>query len=161
MKRFFEKVKKTSTCWLWTAGLHNGYGTFKLNNKQYRVHRLIWEFVNGPVPKDLYVLHKCDIRNCVNPKHLFLGTAQDNIDDCIKKGRFRVSSGRNHGTKTMPERIARGSRHGVSKLDEKDIVNIRKYYASGNETHLSLAKKFKVTEGNIQQIVNRKTWIHV
>jgi len=161
INRFISNIKKTNTCWIWLMSTQKGYGAFKANNTSYRCHRLMWEIVKSPIPKGMYVLHKCDVRNCVNPKHLFLGTAQDNINDCIKKGRFRVASGKNHGTKTKPERIARGSKHGNSKLNEKIVSDIRSLYKKCSETHLSLAKKYGVTEGCIQQIINKNVWTHV
>jgi len=90
--RFFSKVEKTSTCWLWKGGLTKGYGTFAINtsrkNRVYgRAHRVSWELINGPIPSDKHVLHKCDNPKCVNPKHLFLGSNMDNIQDCIQKKR--------------------------------------------------------------------------
>lgn len=68
----------------------NGYGTILLSNdKKSLVHRVAWSLFKGPIPEDLHVLHKCDVRNCVNPYHLFLGTNLDNIHDRIAKGRSR------------------------------------------------------------------------
>lgn len=148
-------------CWLWKGCTQKGYGIFKVNNKHYRVHRFMWEITHGPIKNGLYVCHKCDVRNCINPSHLFLGTAEDNLKDCMSKGRFRVASGKYHGTKTRPERVARGSSHGISKLTEEQVINIRKLYKSGRYTHKSIATLYKVTEGLIQQIINRKIWVHV
>lgn len=88
--RFWSKVDKTSTCWLWT-GMPNGwgYGTFKVSAGNDRfAHRLSWEIHKGPIPKGLCVCHKCDRPICVNPDHLFLGSHRDNRDDAIRKGRW-------------------------------------------------------------------------
>lgn len=109
---FHKKYTMTDSCWIFNSIFSNGYGCFRFKNKSYRAHRIMWVLKNGKIPYGMYVLHKCDVKNCVNPDHLFLGTAQDNIDDCISKGRFIVASGSNHGTKTKPHRIARGLRHG-------------------------------------------------
>lgn len=89
MKRFFEKIDKTSYCWNWTASSRgNGYGAFKFKGKVIDAHRVSWMIHNGEIPKGLFVCHKCDNRKCVNPDHLFLGTQKDNMQDCKNKGRL-------------------------------------------------------------------------
>ncbi len=88
-KLFWAKVNKSSgACWFWTVALHgSGYGIFGIGKTTYRAHRISWTLKRGPIPKGLFVLHKCDVRACVNPSHLFLGTNQDNVNDMIRKGR--------------------------------------------------------------------------
>ena len=89
MERFWEKVVKTDSCWLWTASKRGkGYGYFWFNNKHNRAHRVAWELTSGEVPEGMLVCHKCDNRLCVNPDHLWLGTDKENIRDCVDKGRF-------------------------------------------------------------------------
>jgi HNH endonuclease len=89
-----------SGCLLWvgsyTKGRDGGYGWVRWQRKQVRVHRLVYEQYYGPIPNGMWVLHKCDTRNCANPDHLFLGTAKDNTNDMIKKGRapFQVGTHR-------------------------------------------------------------------
>lgn len=87
--RFDTKVLRTDGCWLWTAGKSgNGYGAFKLKDgSQVPAHRMAWELARGPIPDGLYVLHRCDNRQCVRPEHLFLGSARDNALDMMAKGR--------------------------------------------------------------------------
>ena len=88
--RFWSRVEKTDTCWLWMGCLaSNGYGFFKYDYRQMRAHRFAWQITYGPVPKNMLVCHKCDVRRCVNPEHLFIGTQLDNIHDMLKKGRER------------------------------------------------------------------------
>lgn len=88
MNRFYNKVNKTNSCWLWTGALtKGGYGKININKKFISTHRLSWELVNGEIPKGLHVCHTCDVRSCVNPEHLWLGTAKDNAMDREKKGR--------------------------------------------------------------------------
>lgn len=176
LKAFNNLIKSEKGCWLFTNVHRGGYGIFKVNNKQWRAHRLAWRLIKGEIPKELYVLHKCDVKNCVNPKHLFLGNANDNLKDCMGKGRFRVASGKNHGTKTHPERIARGERHGSkthpekwvkgesipwSKLTEKIVRKIRKEYKPGIFGTERLAKKYGISQRATYCVVSRKTWKHV
>ena len=66
-----------------------GYGVVHHNGKRLQAHRWIWEQANGPIPKGMCVLHHCDVRNCIELSHLFLGTVADNNKDRAKKGRTK------------------------------------------------------------------------
>ena len=89
-ERFWSKVAMAGDdeCWEWLAGHHSkGYGTFDIDNRSWRAHRVAWMLINGDDPGDSCVLHSCDNRNCVNPAHLFLGSNEDNVADHNTKGR--------------------------------------------------------------------------
>ncbi len=145
--RFWENVQKTNGCWIWTSGtVAYGYGNLCINGKMQRTHRYSWELHNGPIPDGLFVLHKCDNPLCVNPAHLFLGTHQDNMDDKMSKGRH-VS--------------LRGSSHGNAKLDESDVIEIRRRYTSTGITQAELGREYGVDRTTISLIVRRKKWAHL
>lgn len=93
--RFWEKVDRRSPdeCWWWTGSVgSHGYGQLADLGTVRTTHRLSWELHNGPIPKGegahgICVCHTCDVRTCVNPGHLFLGTQRDNLKDMRDKGR--------------------------------------------------------------------------
>lgn len=88
--KFHDKYipEPNSGCWIWTAALDGrGYGKIKHAGKFLQAHRVSWEFKNGKILNGLFVCHKCDVRCCVNPSHMFLGTCQDNLTDMVNKGR--------------------------------------------------------------------------
>jgi hypothetical protein len=94
IERFEAKVEPVteSGCWIWTAALGaTGYGRFHLGvrGRPIEAHRAAWEIYRGPIPRDGLVLHKCDVRACVNPAHLYIGNKSDNITD------WRTRHGRN------------------------------------------------------------------
>lgn len=97
-ERFWPKVNKTETCWLWTGATdEKGYGKLNRGEQAFgqaggpiaMAHRVAWELTYGPIPDGLNALHKCDTPPCVRPDHLFLGTLAENNDDMWTKGRAR------------------------------------------------------------------------
>lgn len=140
-RRFLTKIKKLDSCWEWIGAIGtHGYGRFGLKNKTIQAHRYSFELFNSRIPLDMWVLHSCDNRKCVNPEHLFLGDRDLNIKDCIDKRRH-----------------AFGESHAMSKLSDQDIIKIRNLYSSGIHTQQQLADEFKTTNSNISQIINHKS----
>jgi hypothetical protein len=75
-----------SLCWYWIGSRDSGgYGIIGPR----KAHRESYELFHGKIPIGMHVLHKCDIRSCINPDHLFLGTQLDNMRDCKRKGRIK------------------------------------------------------------------------
>jgi hypothetical protein len=87
-ERFFQKVNKTDSCWLWTGAVNSrGYGSIGVAGKTTSAHRLSYLWFKGEIPEGMFVCHTCDIRACVNPEHLWVGTNSDNMKDMIAKDR--------------------------------------------------------------------------
>ncbi len=134
--------KQPSGCWLWRGTvLNTGYGQLSINGKRVYAHRVAWERINGPIPSGLLVCHKCDVRNCVNPAHLFLGTYKDNTQDAIVKGRI----------------IRIGEGNGRAKLSAVQVDEIRQRRKSG-ESMYRLGKAFGIHRAHIRRICNRVAW---
>jgi hypothetical protein len=128
-----------SGCWLWTGGQEDGYGRLAIGSRPVRTHRLAWREWRGPIPKGAWVLHRCDVRACVNPDHLFLGTLKDNFADMRSKGRH-----------------ARGERHMAAKLTESSVRAIRQL--AGSMSTSAIARQFGVSHDAASYIIRRKTW---
>ena len=148
LERFEEKYKVAENgCWEWTAQLDNkGYGRFGIaTSKSLLAHRWAYDHFVGPIPEGFFVCHKCDNPVCVNPEHLFVGTAQDNSDDMVSKNRNWMSVGeKNHN----------------AVLTENDVIAMRALHSEG-VSMTRLAKQFSVSRGTAQNVINRKTWKHV
>lgn len=136
-----------SGCWEFGTTNTHGYGVITINCKQHRAHRLMWLLRKGEIPDNLFVLHSCDNRCCCNPDHLFLGTAQDNVDDMRAKG--RDAFGQNFGIK-----------NGQAKLTDEDIPKIRLLLDQGH-TQQYIADQFGVSRSRISYIKHGKNWAHI
>lgn len=79
IRRFWAKVEKTSTCWLFTGNKVNGYGSFRFRGRMLKAHRFSWALAGREVPEGMVLDHVCRVRNCVNPEHLEVVTAAENL----------------------------------------------------------------------------------
>lgn len=148
--RFWQKVDRRGPdeCWEWTATRYpTGYGHIGLGKRSLGpgyAHRVSWEIHNGPIPKGMFLCHRCDNPPCVNPSHLFLGTPADNVRDAIAKGRH-----------------IKGEQVGGCVLTEADVIAIRRRYAAGGIRQGDLAAEYGVSRSNIGFIVRGRSWAHL
>lgn len=145
--RFWKQVdcsRGPDSCWLWTGYLReNGYGVIGINRNEYKVHRVSYFLQHGRIDNDTLVLHRCDVRACVNPAHLFLGTPKDNSQDAVKKGR---------NAKLY------GERNGKAKLTRADVLAIRRMCRRGGVYQKTVAKQFGVSEATVSYVVHGERW---
>ena len=123
-ERFNEKVVDVDFgCRIWCGSRigNRGYGQAWFNGRVQQAHRVAWQLAGREIPEGLMVLHRCDVRACVNVDHLFVGTALENSIDMTKKAR------------------------GVAKLSFEQVAEIR----SSRETLTTLAKKFGVSVASV------------
>jgi hypothetical protein len=142
-ERFFNKVNKTETCWLWTAGCqHSGHGQFTYNGKHVMAHRFSWLLAGHTIPEGLCVCHAphsiCGHKNCVNPQHLRVDTKAANMRDTIADGTS-----------------ARGTRNHTNKLTEEQVREIRRRCT---ENQRIIAEEFGVSKYTISSIITKRSW---
>lgn len=141
LARFEAKyiIEPNSSCWLWTDSLHSqGYGLLWIAGaKKAYAHRLSYEHFVGPVAAGQYVLHRCDVRSCVNPSHLFVGSHAENMLDMARKERARSTT-----------------------LSAAAIREIGTRTAAG-ESQSEIARRYGVSRSAIWRIVHGLAWTHV
>lgn len=141
-----------SGCWLWEKSVNNrGYGLLQCGGFRGYAHRFSYATFKGDVPAGMHVCHRCDMPICVNPDHLWLGTASDNMRDCVSKSR--------HASDSPDTNYAIGDRQGLSKLTVEDVVAIRSL--GGQLSQRKIATRFGVTKNAVKLILQRRTWRHV
>lgn len=144
-ERFWSKVQKSDGCWFWLAGKHrSGYGWFSLRRgRSDFAHRVAYTLTRGEIPSGLCVLHACDVRACVRPDHLFVGTKRDNNMDMTEKGR----------NGSCP-----GERHPRAKLNVETVRAIRAMRDNGTLNNAHMAAKLGVSHQAVSSVVRELTW---
>lgn len=158
-------------CHLWTGSCFtgSGYGQVYWKGKNRRVHRLVWELANGPIPPDVLLCHTCsanyppgDItyRRCCRLDHMYPGTSLSNAQDRSQDGRERPQSGDAHHSRRHPEKMKRGSENPMARLTDDQVREIRIRRAAGAFLK-DIAREYHVCEGLISQIARGKIWRHL
>jgi len=139
LERFWAKVQKTSSCWIWTGSTDGGgYGKLSFRGRTQKASRVAWQLFRGPLRPTEWILHKCDNRLCVNPRHLFKGNRARNVQDAVQKNRL-----------------------GSQKLTVEKVLQLRKLAKNPTYDSLTLSHLFKVSRAQINNIVARRSWRHV
>lgn len=141
-------INEVSGCWNWIGKVdRDGYGKFYVDATRPDMfsHRYAWELFMGKVlqPEQI-VLHLCDNRRCLNPKHLKIGTRMENVQDMLDK-----------------QRNPKGEIIGNSRLSEEEVVYIKHKLAVGEKTGKQLADEFNISESTVSAIKNQVVWRHV
>jgi len=144
-KRYAKKVIKQgdNKCWSWKGWTRKGYGGISYKDKELGAHRASYIIHIGEIPDGMHVLHNCpggDNRICSNPKHLWIGTNDDNVADMVAKGRN-----------------IKGESHYLHKLTAQQIVEIKQLLYMGIK-HKEIAKKFDINRSTVGSIKNKKSW---
>lgn len=133
-------------CWNWKLWKNTkGYGRWKVCGNPIFCHRHAYEISIGSIPDGYHVLHHCDNPLCCNPKHLFIGTNQDNVNDRVSKNRSAYTKGQSNGR---------------AKLTDKDIIEIRRLFKSGL-SHLKIAKLYNISPTTAYYAATGITWKHI
>lgn len=139
--RFWSRVQKTESCWIWTGGKRRkGYGVLHWNGKGQSAHRIAYELAHGPVPQGMHVLHSCDTPACVRPDHLRAGTNKENHEERSRKGRS-----------------AKGEGCGRATIGFDDVRAIRAARIAGVGL-AALGSVYGLTPGHIRDIASGRRW---
>lgn len=140
---FASNVNKTNGCWLWIGALDkDGYGTAKLRGRRVeKAHRLSYRIANCGIDQTKQVCHSCDNPQCVNPAHLFLGSALDNKADCVSKGRH----------------VKGDELYWKAKLTPSQVIAIR----GDQRSSTIISREYGVSAVSVQLIRRRATWKHI
>jgi hypothetical protein len=137
LERFWRRVDKTDSCWLWTGALCTGYGDFYYQGRDWRSHRFSYVAFKGEIPEGMLVCHTCDNKRCVNPEHLYLGNYFTNAEDAFNRGQNGL-----------------GEKHPNAKLTNRQVDEIRQL--ASTTTYVALARQYGVVPYTISSIVKRK-----
>ncbi|MFC0683049.1 HNH endonuclease signature motif containing protein [Novosphingobium clariflavum] len=135
------EVEVATGCWIWRGCIQpHGYGHIQINKVRYLAHRYFWMCMKGPIPEGMLLCHHCDNRRCVNPSHIFVGTALDNARDMVAKDRGR-----------------KGQRTSCAKLTDAEVSAIFIDLRCDHE----IAADYSVSSSLIGQIRRGAIWRHV
>lgn len=143
-ERFWDNVTVAGPddCWVWTGTIgNNGYGRMSVNCKYHSVHRLSYLIAHGEINDKLLVIHSCDNKPCVNPKHLSQDVHAENARQAMERGR-----------------VCARDRNGMARLSESDVEAIRVTYEHALVTQDEIARAYGIGNPQVSRIINHKSW---
>jgi transcriptional regulator with XRE-family HTH domain len=151
--RFESKFEKAAGCWNWKSATVKGYGVLQLSSPRILVKapRMSWLIYRGVIPEGLMVLHTCDNPLCVNPDHLFVGSAADNTRDARSKGRLR---GNVNASGQKP-----GEAHPMAKLSLTKMLEVRRLAQRKEMSQQKIAKLYGISQQQVSKIVRGVRWV--
>lgn len=128
-------------CWMWQGKTKTGdYGTLSINHKTTMVHRLSYEMHKGEIPEGLMVCHKCNVKLCINPDHLYVGTHNDNMRDMADSD------------------VMKGEANPKSILTQSQVVEIKQMIKDRKVVYRKIAETYGVSRQAIKDIASGRTW---
>lgn len=144
LKDIWEQTDRSGECWIWLGPVSvQGRPRMTFRRKRQHVSRVVWTLTKGPIPDGLQVCHTCDNPLCLRPKHFFLGTFEQNMDDKVRKGRQ-----------------AKGERHGGAKLSETAILLAQRLKSEG-WSQTEIARRLGVNQPAISRALRGQRWRHL
>lgn len=138
----WARTDRTGSCWIYLGRKeHHGHGVIGMMGRRWKVHRLVWTLLYGPIPDGAVVRHLCDNPPCVRPDHLAVGTQADNVADAVARGR-----------------VSRGERVPNSKLSPEAVAAIRRDYVPRVVTARALGQRYGVSEFTIRSVLSKGNW---
>lgn len=154
IETFWSRVDKKGPddCWLWLGrpDEQTGYGKYSWNSKTNSAHRFAWISTFGEIPKGLHVLHKCDVRLCQNPNHLFLGTNTDNVHDMWAKGRGSKPP------RTKP--ISEGGKRVIKNITVENVKQIRAMWVPHKVSVRKISLALGLPYKGVETAVSKQHW---
>ncbi len=156
--RFWARVDKSGDCWLWTGSFDGvGYGKLIHQGARWGAHRMAYVLSKGPIPNGQWVLHRCDVRACVNPGHLFLGSVFDNNKDMHDKGRAR--GGSTPGDENPRSKMTMIIADEIRRLYALDRAPVHGSHKQGRYRLKDIAEIVRVSHAAVSNVVRGRNWV--